>query len=191
MRVLQEREIERVGSNKPIPVDVRVLAATHRDLNALVAEGKFRQDLLYRLNVVPIEMPPLRERVADIPLLVEYFIDRFGKRAGKKFRTIDKKFLKAFQAYDWPGNVRELQNVIERAVILSDGDTFSVDETWLKREPPQNPVRPRTLNGALVRQEKEMIEAALAESQGRISGPAGAAAKLGLPARPSTRKSNV
>jgi formate hydrogenlyase transcriptional activator len=183
LRVLQEREIERVGSSRPIPVDVRVVAATHRDLNALVAEGKFRQDLLYRLNVVPIQMPPLRERAADIPLLVEYFVDRFGKRAGKKFRNIDKKFLKALQEYEWPGNVRELQNVIERAVILSEDDTLAVDETWLKREPAQNPVRPRTLDGALGRQEKEMIEAALAESQGRISGPAGAAAKLGLPAR--------
>jgi formate hydrogenlyase transcriptional activator len=183
LRVLQEREIERVGSSRPIPVDVRVVAATHRDLNALVAQGKFRQDLLYRLNVVPIQMPPLRERVADIPLLVEYFIDRFGKRAGKKFRTIDKKFLTAFQEYGWPGNVRELQNVIERAVILSEDGTLAVDETCLKREPAQNPVRPRTLDGALLRQEKEMIESALVESQGRISGPAGAAAKLGLPAR--------
>jgi formate hydrogenlyase transcriptional activator len=183
LRVLQEREIERVGSSRPIPVDVRVVAATHRDLNALVAEGNFRQDLLYRLNVVPIRMPPLRERAADISLLVEYFIDRFGKRAGKKFRTIDKKFLKAFQAYEWPGNVRELQNVIERAVILSEGDTLTVDETWLKREVPRKPIRIRTLTGALVGHEKEMIEAALAESQGRISGPAGAAAKLGLPAR--------
>ncbi len=184
LRVLQEREIERVGSNKPIPVDVRVLAATHRDLNALVAEGKFRQDLLYRLNVVPIEMPSLRDRAPDIPLLVEYFIDRFGKKAGKKFRTIDRKTLKLFQAYGWPGNVRELQNVIERAVILSDGDTFSVDETWLKLEPSQTFSRPRVaLNGALLRQEKGMIEAALAESHGRISGPTGAAANLGLPTR--------
>jgi formate hydrogenlyase transcriptional activator len=183
LRVLQEREIERVGSSRPIPVDVRVVAATHRDLNALVAQGKFRQDLLYRLNVVPIQMPPLRERVADIRLLVEYFIDRFGKRAGKKFRTIDKKFLTAFQEYGWPGNVRELQNVIERAVILSEDGTLAVDETWLKREPAQYPARPRTLDGALLRQEKEMIESALVESQGRISGPAGAAAKLGLPAR--------
>src|ERR1700688_3287565 len=181
LRVLQEREIERVGSSRPIPVDVRVLADTHHDLNALVAEGKFRQDLLYRLNVVPIQMPRLRERVAYIPLLVEYFIDRFGKRAGKKFRTIDKKFLKAFQAYGWPGNVRELQNVIERAVILSEDDTLAVDETWLKWEPAQHPARPRTLEGALVRQETEIIEAALAESRGRIRGPGGAATKLGLP----------
>jgi formate hydrogenlyase transcriptional activator len=185
LRVLQEREVERVGSNKPIPVDVRVLGATHRDLNALVAEGKFRQDLLYRLNVVPIEMPSLRERAADIPLLVEYFIDRFGKKTGKKFRAIDKTTLKLFQAYGWPGNIRELQNVIERAVILSDGDIFSVDDTWLKQEPqPPHVAGPTVpLGGALLSQEKEMIEAALAESLGRVSGPAGAAAKLALPAQ--------
>ena len=190
LRVLQEREIERVGGSKPIHVDVRVLAATHRDLHALVAEGQFREDLLYRLNVVPINVPPLGERVADIPLLVEYFIDRFGKRAGKKFRTIDKQSLKMFQAYGWPGNVRELQNVIERAVILSESDTFSVDETWLKRELRPNPRRSATLNGALARQEKEMIEAALAESHGQISGTSGAAAKLGLPARTLDSKIN-
>jgi len=183
LRVLQEREIERVGSSRPIPVDVRVVAATHRDLKALVAEGNFRQDLLYRLNVVPIRMPPLRERAADISLLVEYFIDRFGKRAGKKFTTIDKKLLKAFQAYEWPGNVRELQNVIERAVILSEGDNLAVDETWLGREQAPAPSRTATLGGTLVRREKEMIEAALKESQGRISGPGGAAEKLGLPAK--------
>jgi len=183
LRVLQEREIERVGGNQPIAVDVRVIAATHRDLNALVAEGKFRKDLLYRLNVVPVEMPALRERVADIPLLAEYFIDRFGKRAGKKFRTIGKKSLKVLQAYGWPGNVRELQNVIERAVILSDGDSLAVDETWLRRELPAAASRTASLGGALVRHEKEMIEAALKESQGRISGPGGAAAKLGLPAK--------
>ncbi len=181
LRVLQEREIERVGSNRPIPLDVRVLAATHRDLNALVAEGKFRQDLLYRLNVVPIEMPSLRDRAPDIPLLVEYFIDRFGKKAGKKFRTIDRRTLKRLQAYGWPGNVRELQNVIERAVILSDGDIFCVDETWLKRQAPQSGGPTVALNKALHRQEKEMIEAALAESGGRVSGPGGAAGKLGIP----------
>ena len=180
LRVLQEREIERVGASKPIPVDVRVLAATHRDLNALVDEGEFRQDLLYRLNVVPIEMPSLRERKGDIPLLVEYFIDRFGKKAGKKFRTIDKKSFKLLQSYDWPGNVRELQNVIERAVILCEEEVFSVDETWLSQERPVS--RTTALNGALLKQEKEMIEAALAESQGKISGPTGAATKLGLPA---------
>jgi formate hydrogenlyase transcriptional activator len=181
LRVLQEREIERVGSDRPSPVNVRVLSATHRDLNTLVAEDKFRQDLLYRLNVVPIEMPSLRERAADIPLLVDYFIDRFGKKAGKKFRRIDKRTLKLFQAYTWPGNIRELQNVIERAVILSDGDTFSVDETWLKRQGPQFAGPTARLNSALQRHEKEMIEAALAESAGRVSGPGGAATKLGLP----------
>src|SRR5579864_4467007 len=183
LRVLQERESERVGGNNSIPVDVRVLAATHWDLNVLVAEGRFREDLLYRLNVVPIEVPPLRERAADIPLLVEYFIDRFGKRAGKKFKTIDRKSLKAFQSYEWPGNVRELQNVIERAVILSEGQTFAMDEAWLKRELRANPRRTGTLHGTLVKQEKEMIEAALAATHGRISGPSGAAAKLGLPSR--------
>ncbi len=183
LRVLQEREIERVGSNKAIPIDVKVIAATHRDLNTLVAEGKFREDLLYRLNVVPVDVPPLRERVADVPLLVEYFIDRFSKKAGKKFRTIDKKSLGLLQAYNWPGNIRELQNVIERAVILCDGETFSVDETWLRRELPVARSRPSTLNRVLVRQEKEMIETALEECFGRVSGPSGAATKLGLPAR--------
>jgi formate hydrogenlyase transcriptional activator len=167
LRVLQQREIERVGSERPIPIDVRVVAATHQDLNALVSEGKFRQDLLYRLNVLPIQMPSLRERAADIPLLVEYFIARFGNKAGKKFRTIDKRALKLLQAYEWPGNVRELQNVIERAVILSDSDCFTVDETWLKREPSSVPPPTVTLSGVLLNQEKEMIEAALAESRGR------------------------
>ena len=181
LRVLQEREIERVGSDKPIPVDVRVLAATHRDLDKLVSEGKFRQDLLYRLNVVPIAMPSLRERAADIPILVEYFIARYGKRMGKKFQTIEKKTLKLLQDYDWPGNVRELQNVIERAVTLSDADTFSVDEAWLKREQSEVPHSSVALNGVLLAHEKEVIEAALAQSRGRISGPAGAAAKLGVP----------
>jgi len=181
--VLQEREIERVGSSKVIPIDVRIIAATHRDLNALVAEGKFREDLLYRLNVVPIDVPPLCERKADIPLLIEYFIDRFSKKAGKKFTTIDKKSLGLLQAYDWPGNIRELQNAIERAVILCEGEGFSVDETWLRRELPVARNRVSTLNRVLMRQEKEMIETALKECYGQISRPSGAAMKLGLPAR--------
>lgn len=181
LRVLQEREIERVGSNKAIPVDVRVLAATHHDLETLVAEGKFRQDLLYRLSVVPIQVPSLRERTDDIPLLVDYFVGRFGKKAGKKFRTIEKKTVELFESYQWPGNVRELQNVIERAVILSDGDIFCVDETWLKRQAPQFTSPAVALNSVLQRQEKEMIEAALAEARGRVSGPDGAATKLGIP----------
>jgi PAS domain S-box-containing protein len=181
LRVLQEREIERIGSDKSIPVDVRVLAATHRDLDKLVAEGKFRQDLLYRLNVVPITMPSLRERAADIPILVEYFIARYGKKMGKKFRTIEKKTLNTLQDYQWPGNVRELQNVIERAVTLSDSDTFAVDEAWLKRDPSEVPHSSVTPNDVLQAHEKEVIEAALAQSHGRISGPTGAAAKLGIP----------
>ena len=181
LRVLQEREIERVGSDKPISVQLRVVAATHRDLNQLVAEGKFRQDLLYRLNVVPINVPSLRERAEDIPLLVEYFVDRYGKKSGKKFKTIDRETLKLFQEYNWPGNIRELQNVIERAVILSEEDTFLVDETWLKREQPEVAGPTGALNGALLKQEREMIEAALADSCGCISGPTGAATKLKLP----------
>jgi formate hydrogenlyase transcriptional activator len=181
LRVLQEREIERVGGDKPIPVDVRVLAATHRDLEKLVSEGKFRQDLFYRLNVVPIEMPSLRERSADIPVLVEYFIARFGKKVGKKFRRIEKKALQVLQAYEWPGNVRELQNVIERAVTLSDSDTFAVEEAWLKRKQSDVSHSSVALSGVLVAHERQAIEAALAQSHGRVWGPAGAAAKLGVP----------
>jgi formate hydrogenlyase transcriptional activator len=179
--VLQEREIERVGSDKPIRVDVRVLAATHRDLHKAVSEGKFRQDLLYRLNVVPITMPSLRERADDIPILVEYFIARFGKKMGKKFRAIERKTLKMMQAYGWPGNVRELQNVIERAVTLSDSDTFAVDEAWLKQGPSEVHHSTVGLHGVLLEHEKGVIEAALAEAHGRISGATGAAAKLGIP----------
>ena len=188
LRVLQEREFERVGSSQPISIDIRVLAATNRDLKAAVAAGTFRQDLFYRLNVFPIEMPSLRERVDDIPLLVEYLIDRYAKAAGKKIRNMQRKTLELFQAYDWPGNVRELQNVVERAVILSDGETFSVDETWLKRESHQSTGPTVPVSGSLaehdrvrLEREREMIEAALAESKGRIAGPAGAAAKLGIP----------
>jgi len=181
LRVLQEREIERVGGSQPIAVDVRVLAATNRDLKAAVAAGAFRQDLFYRLNVFPIQVPSLRERMDDIHLLVEYFIERYGKTAGKKFRSINKKTLDLFQAYDWPGNIRELQNVIERAVILCDGDTFSVDETWLKRESHQAHAPAIPFVATLVERGKEIIEAALAKSSGRIAGPAGAATKLGIP----------
>jgi formate hydrogenlyase transcriptional activator len=183
LRVLQEREIERVGASKPVPVDVRVLAATHRNLNTLVTEGKFRQDLLYRLNVVPIQMPSLRERTDDIPLLVEYFIGRFGKKVGRKFRAIDETTLNLFKTYRWPGNIRELQNVIERAVILSEDDTFSVDDGWLARESPQLQDPTIALDEVLSRQEREMIESVLAETGGRVSGPGGAATKLGIPAR--------
>jgi formate hydrogenlyase transcriptional activator len=181
LRVLQEREIERVGGSHPIPVDVRVLAATNRDLQAAVAAGTFRQDLFYRLNVFPIQIPSLRERRDDIPLLVEYFIERYGKKAGKKIRTIQKTTLEQFQAYDWPGNIRELQNVIERAVVLCESDTFSVDETWLMRESPQLSGSAIPLTTTLIEHEREVIESALAACRGRISGPSGAAAKLGIP----------
>ncbi len=183
LRVLQEHEIERIGSDQPVPVDVRVLAATNRDLEKLVNEGKFREDLMYRLNVVPIHMPPLRERVTDIPLLAEYFITRCGQKARKRFTTIDKTTLKLLEVYQWPGNVRELQNVIERAVTLSDSENLAVDEMWLRREPSKIPRSTGALNGVLQMREREMIESALADSCGRVSGYAGAAAKLGLPTR--------
>jgi formate hydrogenlyase transcriptional activator len=185
LRVLQEREFERVGGSQPISVDVRVLAATNRDLKAAVAAGTFRQDLFYRLNVFPIQVPPLRQRADDIPPLVEYLIDRYAKKAGKKIRKIEKKTLELFQAYKWPGNVRELQNVLERGVILCDGETFSVDETWLKNESPQETSSLSVSASGLLRldedQEREIIEAALAESKGRVAGPFGAAGKLGIP----------
>jgi formate hydrogenlyase transcriptional activator len=181
LRVLQEREFERVGGNQSIAVDVRVLAATNRNLNTAVTEGHFRQDLFYRLNVFPIQIPPLRDRVDDISLLIDYLIDRFGTKAGKRFRSINKKTLELFQAYDWPGNIRELQNVIERAVILCEGDTFSVDEAWLTRAVPKPAMTPIPLAASLVEREREMLEAALREAEGVIGGPKGAASKLGMP----------
>jgi transcriptional regulator with GAF, ATPase, and Fis domain len=185
LRVLQEREIERVGGCELISVDVRVLTATNRDLNAAVAAGTFRQDLFYRLNVFPIEVPPLRERLDDIPLLVEYLIDRYAKKTGKTITNITKRTLEVLQSYDWPGNVRELQNVVERAIVVCECATFSVDETWLRHERCQDRKHATVVERALgrldARQEKEIIVLALAESKGRIAGPAGAAAKLGVP----------
>jgi formate hydrogenlyase transcriptional activator len=181
LRVLQEREIERVGSIKPIPIDVRVLAATNRNLEDAVADGAFRKDLFYRLNIFPIRIPSLRERAEDIPLLVEYFVERYAKKARKKIKSISQQTSDLFQSYEWPGNIRELQNVVERAVILCDGETFCVDETWLKRENrrPSGPAVP--LETALMEREREAIETALAETRGRVGGPTGAAAKLGIP----------
>ena len=181
LRVLQEREFERVGASQTVSVDVRVLAATNADLSAAVANGTFRQDLFYRLNVFPIRVPALRERVDDIPLLVEYLIDRYAQAAGKKIKKINKGTMELFQDYDWPGNVRELQNVIERAVILSDGETFSVDETWLTPVTPRTAATAAPLVANLMDHEKEMIENALREAEGLISGPTGAATKLGIP----------
>ena len=179
LRVLQEKEFERVGSNHPVPADVRLIAATNRDLTAAVAGGAFRQDLFFRLNVFPIAVPSLRERAEDIPLLVEYFVGRFAKEVGKNIRHIGKQALEQLKGYHWPGNIRELQNVLERAVILSDSDNLVVDETWLKRESARS-TAPEGL-AALAEREVEMIQAALAASYGRISGPSGAAAKLGVP----------
>jgi len=189
LRVLQEREFERVGGAKPIHADVRVVAATNRDLQAAVAAGTFRMDLFYRLNVFPIEVPPLRERIEDISMLVEYFIERYASKVGKKIRNIEKKTLELFQSYPWPGNIRELQNVIERSVILCTADVFSVDESWLSREVPQRSQPAGQLVEKLQDHEKEIIEAALAESRGRVAGSTGAAAKLGIP--PSTLESKI
>ena len=190
LRVLQEREFERVGGGQPIHTDVRVIAATNRDLNATLANGTFRQDLLYRLNVFPIEMPPLRERKDDILMLVEYFVQRYANRAGKNILSIDQKTLDLLQSYDWPGNIRELQNVIERSIILSSSDVFSVDELWLSgtTSPQASRVQAPALN-VEARTEREIIEAALAQTRGRVSGPSGAAAKLGMP--PSTLEDRI
>jgi len=180
LRVLQEREIERVGNNHPVSVDVRLVAATNRDLTAAVASGAFREDLFYRLNVFPITLPPLRERALDIPVLLEYFVGRYGKKAGKNIKQINRRTLGLFKAYGWPGNIRELQNVVERGVILCEGDTFSVDESWFNRAPTES-LNGRSGLAALAQQEVEMIKTALAESHGRISGASGAAAKLRIP----------
>jgi formate hydrogenlyase transcriptional activator len=182
LRVLQEHEFERVGGTGPIRADVRVIAATNRDLEAAIAAGMFRSDLFYRLNVFPIEMPPLRKRREDIPLLVEYFIDRYARKAGKSFQSVNKKSLDLLQSYPWPGNIRELQNVIERSVIVCETETFSVDESWLSRRPPViEPGGRSDLFKRLPSQEKAIIEAALSECGGRVYGPSGAAARLGMP----------
>jgi formate hydrogenlyase transcriptional activator len=181
LRVLQEREFERVGGSQTVSVDVRVIAATNRDLTSAVAEGSFRQDLFYRLNVFPIRLPALRERIADLSLLVGYLIDRYAQKAGKKIRNIDNKTMELFHAYDWPGNIRELQNVVERAVILSEGETFYVDEAWLTRANPKLAATSVPLSTDLAEREKAMIENALRDAHGLISGPMGAATKLGIP----------
>jgi PAS domain S-box-containing protein len=182
LRVLQEHEFERVGGTRPIRADVRVIAATNRDLQAAISAGSFRSDLFYRLHVFPIEIPALRERREDIPLLVEYFIDRYARKAGKHITTVEKRTLQVLQSYPWPGNIRELQNVIERSVIVCETKNFSVDESWLSRQPrATGPKSQLEIAQKLASQEKEMIEAALRESGGRVFGPSGAAAKLGMP----------
>jgi PAS domain S-box-containing protein len=181
LRVLQERQFERVGGNRILPTDVRVIAATNRDLTAAIAAGTFRADLFYRLNVFPIEVPPLRKRREDIPMLVEYFVKRYAEKAGKQIRKIDTNTLEQCQSYSWPGNIRELQNIVERSVILSSGDTFWIEKAWLASQKAVRQELPGPLPGALQKQEREIIETALAESNGKVAGPEGAAAKLGIP----------
>ncbi|HTV56960.1 MAG TPA: sigma 54-interacting transcriptional regulator, partial [Terriglobia bacterium] len=188
LRVLQEQEFERLGSGQTHCVDVRVVAATHRNLEKMMEENYFRSDLYYRLNVFPVELPPLREREEDVLMLLHHFVDLHARRVGKKFANIDERTLDLFRCYDWPGNIRELQNVVERAVILCDGETFSVDERWL--QPKLSPLSPAPAFRAGVLPEvkkefadrqKRAIEAALAECRGRVAGPRGAAAMLGIP----------
>jgi PAS domain S-box-containing protein len=189
LRVLQEREFERVGGNQVIRADVRVIAATNRDLESAVADGAFRKDLFYRLNVFPIEIPPLRERKEDIPTLIEYFVHRYSRKVGKKIRNIEKRTLELLKSYSWPGNIRELQNVIERSVIFCETELFSVDPSWLSFEaspPPQSEGQSARMSPA---QEREAIESALAATEGRVSGPSGAAARLNMPA--STLESKI
>jgi PAS domain S-box-containing protein len=182
LRVLQEHEFERVGGIRQIRVDVRVIAATNRDLQTAIGAGSFRSDLFYRLHVFPIEIPSLQERREDIALLAEYFIDRYARKLGKNIVEVSKKTLELLQSYPWPGNIRELQNVIERSVILCESEIFSIDESWLPQQPsltePKNQIE---LTRNLEAQEKAMIEAALQDSRGRVFGPSGAAAKLGIP----------
>jgi len=182
LRVLQEHEFERVGGTGSIRTNVRVIAATNRDLEAAIASGMFRSDLFYRLNVFPIEVPPLRERREDIPVLVEYFIDRFTRKAGKTIRGINKKSLELLQSYPWPGNIRELQNIIERSVVVCETENFSVDESWLSRHPrATEPSRGHGFFKKFPSEEKSIIEAALSESGGQVYGPSGAASMLGIP----------
>src|SRR6266436_4816827 len=185
LRVLQEREFERVGGTEVLRADVRVISATNRDLQAAIADGGFRSDLYYRLNVFPIKLPPLRERKEDVPLLVNYFVDRYAKRAGKKIKHIQKKALEALREYSWPGNVRELQNVIERSLIIGEANEFSIDKSWVANEPQPPGAAPADQKT----NERKLIEAALAQSNGKVSGAHGAAAKLGIPA--STLESKI
>jgi transcriptional regulator with GAF, ATPase, and Fis domain len=189
LRVLQEREFDRLGGTDALAADVRVIASTNRDLEAAVAAGTFRMDLFYRLNVFPIEVPPLRDRSEDIPKLVEYFVQRYARKLGKRITKVGKQTLKLFRNYTWPGNIRELQNVVERSVILCEGEVFSVDESWLMSRPSRGNLSSKHLSKKLQSREREIIEEALAKRNGRIAGPSGAAAALGIP--PSTLDSRI
>jgi len=192
LRVLQEREFERVGGTQPVKIDVRVIAATNRDLEAAVENGTFRPDLYYRLNVFPIQVPPLRERQDDLLMLLEYFVDRFAQKMGKHFKNIDKRTVELFRSYPWPGNIRELQNVVERSVIVSSDGVFSVDAAWLSKDSrrvsslqkPEFAVADEEAS-----RDRRIIEDALAGSRGRVSGSNGAAARLGVP--PSTLEHRI
>jgi transcriptional regulator with GAF, ATPase, and Fis domain len=179
LRILEEREFERLGGTQTIRVDVRVIAATNRDLTAAIDAGSFREDLYYRLNVFPLEVPPLRERRQDIPLLVMYFIERYARKTGKPIRRVNKPAMERLQSYPWPGNVRELQNVIERSIIVCDTDEFTVDESWLSTTPARSS-RIKPLR-AVAEHEKAIVEDALRATGGTVFGPSGAAARLGIP----------
>ena len=182
LRVLQEKEFQRVGGDRAIRCNVRVITATNRNLQSAIESGAFRSDLFYRLNVFPIETPPLRKRKEDIPLLVAYFIDRYARKSGKTIKQISERCLELLQSYPWPGNIRELQNVIERSVILCESDIFSVDESWLSTQTSDARAEIHVgLSQMLSSEEKQAIETALRESRGRVSGSSGAAANLGVP----------
>ncbi len=189
LRVIQEREFERLGGNRPLRANVRIVAATHRDLIKATNTGEFRSDLFYRLNVFPISVPPLRDRAEDIPMLVQYFVSRFARNVGKRFVGISAKTLELLQTYEWPGNIRELQNVLERAVIVAETDTLFVDGSWLRREPTPEDARLFGLHDEMAQQERGRIEAALMETRGRVAGPSGAAAKLRI--APTTLDSRI
>jgi transcriptional regulator with GAF, ATPase, and Fis domain len=182
LRVLQEREFERVGGTELLRADVRVIAATNRDLQGAITACTFRSDLFYRLNLFPITLPPLRERKEDIQALASYFVDRYAKRAGRKIRGIRKSALDSLQSYSWPGNIRELQNVIERSLIVCETDEFTIDQSWLSGEPVPTGSADQALIETSAPGERELIEAALAQTKGKVSGSSGAAAKLGMPA---------
>jgi transcriptional regulator with GAF, ATPase, and Fis domain len=176
LRALQEQEFERLGSNKPIPVNVRLVAATNRDLAKMVAAGQFRSDLYYRLRVFPILLPTLRERREDIPLLVRYFVDRHARKLYRKIETIPDETMRALTRWDWPGNIRELENFIERAVILTKGPVLRAPLSEIEMGGDPAPARGVSLEAA----EREHILGVLRETKGKIGGSDGAAARLGL-----------
>jgi formate hydrogenlyase transcriptional activator len=182
LRVLQEREVERLGSSRPVKVDVRIIAATHRNLEKSIAQSTFREDLYYRLNVFPIRIPPLRERVEDIPLLVWGFVDEFSRAFGKQIDTVSKENMVALQRYPWPGNIRELRNVIERAVIVATGPRLTIDLPARGDAPPAQSI-------ALVDIEREHIRAVLDRVNWRVRGNGGGAELLRM--KPSTLESRM